>query len=378
MKRRALVVEDEADLALGLRLNLEAEGFEVEVAGDGDVALRRTREARFDVVLLDLRRAAQERLDAALGGARDVASEDAEEAFLRAYYVEKEVRDLTKAESAYAAIAVKAPADREIAARVLAGRMRCLRGLGRGAEAETLRVRLAGEFADTAAASAETKGPATGDLEPALRALHQSRGYAGARSYGDRAVPILAGWLSSQDPALAVSGSAMLFRIGSPAAREALRGALLASTTPHPDAIAPAALTGEVPDELLRRAAESKDAVVRWHALRCGHEMKQTPEWVYAAILGDAATLRDLLRGAAGPGEPATTVLAPNEAWARLLMRALVAGPGPARDVAVARLADRSNLRRPARASRRCCAPPTHSSAAPGSRPSSRRARRRS
>ncbi len=55
MTRRALVVEDEADLALGLRLNLEAEGFEVVVAGDGDEALRRTRESRFDVVLLDLR-----------------------------------------------------------------------------------------------------------------------------------------------------------------------------------------------------------------------------------------------------------------------------------------------------------------------------------
>ena len=55
MARRVLVVEDETDLALGLRLNLEAEGFEVEIAGDGDVALRRTREGRFDVVLLDLR-----------------------------------------------------------------------------------------------------------------------------------------------------------------------------------------------------------------------------------------------------------------------------------------------------------------------------------
>ncbi len=55
MTKRVLVVEDEADLALGLRLNLEAEGFEVDVAGDGDVALRRTREARYDLVLLDLR-----------------------------------------------------------------------------------------------------------------------------------------------------------------------------------------------------------------------------------------------------------------------------------------------------------------------------------
>lgn len=55
MAQRILVVEDETDLALGLRLNLEAEGFEVAVAHDGDEGLRRTRDARFDLVLLDLR-----------------------------------------------------------------------------------------------------------------------------------------------------------------------------------------------------------------------------------------------------------------------------------------------------------------------------------
>lgn len=53
--QRALIVEDEPDLALGLRLNLEAEGFAVDVAGDGDEALRRARSSRFDVILLDLR-----------------------------------------------------------------------------------------------------------------------------------------------------------------------------------------------------------------------------------------------------------------------------------------------------------------------------------
>ena len=55
MTHRALVVEDEPDLALGLRLNLESEGFHVDVAPDGDDAARQLREARFDVVLLDLR-----------------------------------------------------------------------------------------------------------------------------------------------------------------------------------------------------------------------------------------------------------------------------------------------------------------------------------
>lgn len=55
MTRRALVVEDEPALALGLRLNLEAEGFDVTWAKDGDEGLRTAREGRFDVLLLDLR-----------------------------------------------------------------------------------------------------------------------------------------------------------------------------------------------------------------------------------------------------------------------------------------------------------------------------------
>ena len=55
MSLRALVVEDEPDLALAVRLHLEAEGFTVEVAGDGDAAVLAAREGRFDVILLDLR-----------------------------------------------------------------------------------------------------------------------------------------------------------------------------------------------------------------------------------------------------------------------------------------------------------------------------------
>jgi len=53
---RILVVEDEENLALGLRFNLEAEGHEVEIAGDGSLAARRLEdpEGRFDLVILDL------------------------------------------------------------------------------------------------------------------------------------------------------------------------------------------------------------------------------------------------------------------------------------------------------------------------------------
>jgi len=53
---RVLVVEDEAHLARGLRFNLQAEGHDVEVSGDGEDALSRLvdRAERFDVVVLDV------------------------------------------------------------------------------------------------------------------------------------------------------------------------------------------------------------------------------------------------------------------------------------------------------------------------------------
>ena len=51
---RILVVEDERDLALGLRANLEIEGHEVAVAPTGEEALRLLDAGRFDLVVLDL------------------------------------------------------------------------------------------------------------------------------------------------------------------------------------------------------------------------------------------------------------------------------------------------------------------------------------
>ncbi|MFN0111010.1 MAG: response regulator transcription factor [Blastocatellia bacterium] len=51
-----LIVEDEKHLADGLRFNLEAEGYEVEIAGDGETALQRLlgQPKRFDAVALDV------------------------------------------------------------------------------------------------------------------------------------------------------------------------------------------------------------------------------------------------------------------------------------------------------------------------------------
>ncbi|HLW76997.1 MAG TPA: response regulator transcription factor [Bryobacteraceae bacterium] len=55
---RILVVEDEQHLADGLRFNLEAEGYQVEVVDTGEAALERVAqtsiEAPFDVVILDV------------------------------------------------------------------------------------------------------------------------------------------------------------------------------------------------------------------------------------------------------------------------------------------------------------------------------------
>ena len=52
--KRILVVEDEPGIALGLEDDLKIEGYEVEVVGDGITALRRAREAAFDLIVLDV------------------------------------------------------------------------------------------------------------------------------------------------------------------------------------------------------------------------------------------------------------------------------------------------------------------------------------
>jgi DNA-binding response OmpR family regulator len=53
---RVLVVEDEAHLAQGLRFNLQAEGHEVELVSDGEMAIDKLLDKRetFDVVVLDV------------------------------------------------------------------------------------------------------------------------------------------------------------------------------------------------------------------------------------------------------------------------------------------------------------------------------------
>src|SRR5919206_1995082 len=51
---RILIIEDNEDLAFGLRRTLEGEGYEVDVADDGPSGVRLARALRPDLVILDL------------------------------------------------------------------------------------------------------------------------------------------------------------------------------------------------------------------------------------------------------------------------------------------------------------------------------------
>lgn len=53
-KPTVLIVDDEPDILLMLRLNLESEGFTTLLAGDGETALRRVREESPEVMVLDV------------------------------------------------------------------------------------------------------------------------------------------------------------------------------------------------------------------------------------------------------------------------------------------------------------------------------------
>jgi len=52
-KRRILVVEDDPSISLGLRMNLESEGYEVALAEDGEVGLTRAMDG-WDLLILDV------------------------------------------------------------------------------------------------------------------------------------------------------------------------------------------------------------------------------------------------------------------------------------------------------------------------------------
>jgi DNA-binding response OmpR family regulator len=52
--KRILVIEDDPSIVLGLRMNLEAEGYRVEVAEDGEAGLTQARRDDADLIILDI------------------------------------------------------------------------------------------------------------------------------------------------------------------------------------------------------------------------------------------------------------------------------------------------------------------------------------
>jgi DNA-binding response OmpR family regulator len=53
-RKRILIVEDDESISLGLRMNLEAEGYDVQVAPDGEDGLIRAAAGGADLVILDV------------------------------------------------------------------------------------------------------------------------------------------------------------------------------------------------------------------------------------------------------------------------------------------------------------------------------------
>ena len=52
--KRILVVEDDSAIAFGLQVDLRGEGYDVEIASDGERALQLARRENFDLILLDV------------------------------------------------------------------------------------------------------------------------------------------------------------------------------------------------------------------------------------------------------------------------------------------------------------------------------------
>ncbi len=53
-QRKVLIVEDDESILLGLKMNLEAEGFAVETEVDGEKGLRHAQEEKVDLIILDV------------------------------------------------------------------------------------------------------------------------------------------------------------------------------------------------------------------------------------------------------------------------------------------------------------------------------------
>ena len=51
---KILVIDDEINIAEGIRDSLEAEGYDIEISHDGEEGLRKALEGIYDLILLDV------------------------------------------------------------------------------------------------------------------------------------------------------------------------------------------------------------------------------------------------------------------------------------------------------------------------------------
>ena len=51
---KILIVEDEPQMVTGLKDNFEIEGFQVDVAGDGEKGLKKILDGNYDLIILDV------------------------------------------------------------------------------------------------------------------------------------------------------------------------------------------------------------------------------------------------------------------------------------------------------------------------------------
>ena len=53
MSRKVLVVDDEKLIVKGIRFSLEQDGMEVDCAYDGEEAVEKAKDKKYDIILLD-------------------------------------------------------------------------------------------------------------------------------------------------------------------------------------------------------------------------------------------------------------------------------------------------------------------------------------
>lgn len=284
---------------------------------------------------------AQERRVVDAGEPADPAA--AEAAYLKGYFAERELRDAEKAAAEYARAAETPGASRDVAARALAGRVRCLRTLGRAADAETTLERLRSAYADVlpapelaalAPTAAADEGTPSGVIESLVDQASEES-VAAIAEYGERAVPVLQPFLRSQVPSQVRTASRALRAIGGNAARGVLESGIADPAIPYPRQVAAALFVGSGPhwgnDASsglplgVRAGLRHPDAEIRRWALQSIQDGPPLPDDVAQIVLADAELAADAVRRGFRKGAR----------WGGFLLAAVTSGRAELRDAAL-------------------------------------------